>query len=110
MQDQESGQSGSGSGDITRRTLMAAAGLAIVAGTVEAGEPRSQEKKKEEEETKGYIIVTDEKKPELERPRGGKRYKTVSVQVTDPTLKPAKAVGARLCGGTDSCVALIEVE
>lgn len=32
------------------------------------------------------------------------------VSLVDEHLKPAKAIGARLCGGTSTCLAMIDTE
>jgi hypothetical protein len=34
----------------------------------------------------------------------------VSVKLAGPTLKGAKPIAARLCGGTNTCIALVETE
>jgi len=34
----------------------------------------------------------------------------VEVAVVDEHLKPAKPIGARLCGGTNTCLAIVETE
>jgi hypothetical protein len=34
----------------------------------------------------------------------------VSVHFIAPDLKKAKRIGARLCGGTDTCLALVDIE
>jgi hypothetical protein len=112
MSDQESIQSNSETGDMTRRTMIAsagAAGLAIAAGTVPA-EAQNPKGEQEKHETRGYLIVTNEENPRLERQRGGKTYKAVSVMLADPSLKPAKPIAARLCGGSGTCLALVEVD
>jgi hypothetical protein len=34
----------------------------------------------------------------------------LKVELVDEHLKPAKAIGARLCGGTRTCLAVVETE
>jgi hypothetical protein len=34
----------------------------------------------------------------------------LKVELVDEHLKPAKPVGARLCGGTNTCLAVVETE
>ena len=33
----------------------------------------------------------------------------VAVEIVDPAFKKAKGLAARLCGGTNTCLALVEV-
>jgi hypothetical protein len=55
------------------------------------------------------LIVSDEKKPAV-KVREGMRLEVVSVKLLDPTLKKSKATAARLCGGTTTCLALIDLD
>lgn len=54
------------------------------------------------------LIVSDDKKPSVKLD-AGMRLDVVSVSLVEPTLKPSRARAARLCGGTDTCLALVEV-
>ncbi len=54
------------------------------------------------------LIVADEKKPSVKL-EPGMRLDVISVSLVEPTLKPSRARAARLCGGTDTCLALVEV-
>ncbi len=59
-------------------------------------------------ENKLNLIVSDDKKPAVSLEKGMK-LNVVSVSLVEPTLKPSRARAARLCGGTDTCLALVEV-
>jgi hypothetical protein len=54
------------------------------------------------------LIAADDKNPKVEL-KPGMRLEVVSVSLLDPTLKKSRAKAARLCGGTDTCLALMEV-
>lgn len=54
------------------------------------------------------LIVSDEKNPKVAL-KPGMKVEVVTVRLADEALKPAK-VGARLCGGSGTCLALIDVE
>lgn len=59
-------------------------------------------------EPKITMIVTDEKEPSV-RVKPGQRLEIQTVAVKSAELKPAKGVAARLCGGTSTCLALVEL-
>lgn len=59
--------------------------------------------------TKHTFIVSSEKTPKIAL-RPGMRLDVVSVKLAGPTLKGAKPIAARLCGGTNTCIALVETE
>lgn len=54
------------------------------------------------------FIVSKEKNPKVELKKGLK-FEVRSVQLVDVTLKKIKKGGARLCGGTSTCLALIDI-
>jgi len=54
------------------------------------------------------LIVSDEKKPAVKL-QAGMKLDVVSVSLVEPTLKSARARGSRLCGGTNTCIAVVEV-
>jgi hypothetical protein len=54
------------------------------------------------------FIVSEEQKPSVAL-KAGMRLDVVSVSLVEPTLKPSRARAARLCGGTNTCLALMEV-
>ena len=41
--------------------------------------------------------------------RAGQKFEVKAVSVKEPQLASTAKVGARLCGGTDTCLALVEV-
>jgi hypothetical protein len=55
------------------------------------------------------FIVSDEKNPKVTL-KPGQRLEVVSVALADATLKKPKKIGARLCGGTDTCLALVDID
>jgi hypothetical protein len=54
------------------------------------------------------LIVSDDEAPAVTL-RPGMRFEVRSVPLVDPTLQAAQAIGARLCGGSGTCLALIEI-
>lgn len=58
---------------------------------------------------KHTFIVSNEKNPKVSL-KPGMKLNVVSVKLANPSLKAPKAVAARLCGGTTTCLALIDVE
>lgn len=54
------------------------------------------------------LIVSDEKLPTV-KIKAGMKLDVVSVTIIEPTLKKSKAHAARLCGGTSTCLALVEI-
>lgn len=54
------------------------------------------------------LIVSDEKKPNITLSPGMK-IEVKTVQLVESSLKVSKKSAARLCGGTSTCVALVEV-
>jgi hypothetical protein len=55
-----------------------------------------------------HVIVSNDTAPTIKL-RPGMRFEVHAATVVDPELKPAKAGAARLCGGTDTCLALVEL-
>lgn len=54
------------------------------------------------------LIVSDDKKPSV-MVKAGMKLDVVAVSLVTPDLKRAKPIAARLCGGSDTCLALIEL-
>jgi hypothetical protein len=50
------------------------------------------------------LIVSEHK------PTKGAEAHELQVSMVDEHLQPAKPVGARLCGGTSTCIAIVETE
>ena len=66
-------------------------------------------RKQEKPESKITLVVSDDPSPRIEV-RTGTKIEVVAVDFMESeTSKPAK-VAARLCGGTSTCLALIETE
>lgn len=55
-----------------------------------------------------HVIVSNETAPTIKL-KPGMRFEVHATTIVDPELKPAKAGAARLCGGTDTCLALVEI-
>jgi len=55
-----------------------------------------------------HLVASDETSPPLKL-KPGMRFEVRASTIVDTELKPAKGVAARLCGGTDTCLALVEV-
>ena len=59
---------------------------------------------------KHHLLVTDEENPKVTmRLRPGMRVEVVEVQLVDTDLATHKAIAARLCGGTTTCLAVVDV-
>jgi hypothetical protein len=54
------------------------------------------------------LIVSDDKRPEVAL-RTGMKLEVVALELLGPDLKRIKNIGARLCGGSGTCLALIDV-
>lgn len=57
---------------------------------------------------KSHLIVSETAEPAL-RMKPGLRFEVQSVVVVDEQLKSSDKVAARLCGGTTTCLALVEI-
>jgi hypothetical protein len=55
-----------------------------------------------------HLIVSDQTEPAIKM-KPGKRFEVHSVVVVDEQLKASSKVAARLCGGTSTCLALVEI-
>jgi hypothetical protein len=58
--------------------------------------------------TKAHLIVSDDAEPAVKL-KPGMRFEVVATTVVDAELKASSKVAARLCGGTNTCLALVEV-
>jgi len=58
---------------------------------------------------KHTLIASDQKKPKIAL-QPGMKLQVVSIKLADPTLKAARPIAARLCGGTNTCLALVETD
>ncbi len=54
------------------------------------------------------LIVSDEETPAVTL-RPGMRFEVRSVPLVDPTLQNVQVIAPRLCGGTNTCIALVEI-
>jgi hypothetical protein len=54
------------------------------------------------------FIVSDEKSPSIAL-KPGMRLDVVSTSLVGPNLKPLRNIGARLCGGSGTCMALVDL-
>jgi hypothetical protein len=57
---------------------------------------------------KVHLIESDEPEPAL-KVKLGMRFEVRATTIVDTEMKPAKKVAARLCGGTTTCLALVEL-
>jgi hypothetical protein len=55
------------------------------------------------------LISSDNKKPKIEL-KPGQKLDVFTISVRSPSIKGKKKIGARLCGGTSTCLAMIELE
>ena len=54
------------------------------------------------------FIASDEKAPRV-RLKPGMRLDVISTVLVGPDLKRLKNIGARLCGGSGTCMALVDI-
>jgi len=54
------------------------------------------------------LILSESKRPKVKLKKG-QRLKVVAVTILAPTLKKPRRRAARLCGGTDTCMAMVEI-
>ncbi|MDQ1829791.1 hypothetical protein [Massilia scottii] len=55
-----------------------------------------------------HLIVSDDASPSIPM-EPGKTWRVTTVSVVAPNMERSNAIAARLCGGSNTCVALIEV-
>ena len=67
------------------------------------------ERKSKNAEPKTSLVVSDEKFPKVKL-KPGMRFEVKTVSLVDAELKKPKKVAARLCGGTTTCLALVEID
>jgi hypothetical protein len=58
---------------------------------------------------KVHLIVSDETQPSVKL-KPGMKFKVHATTVVNTDLKPAGKIAARLCGGTTTCLALVEID
>jgi len=54
------------------------------------------------------LIISNDKQPRVSV-KPGQKLEVVSVSLADVNLKKPKRIGARLCGGTSTCLALMDI-
>lgn len=57
---------------------------------------------------KTMLIMSDDPRPAVNL-RPGRKLQVMSVSIVTPDLKKGGPIAARLCGGTNTCIALVEV-
>lgn len=57
---------------------------------------------------KVHLIQSDDTEPNI-KVKPGMRFEVHATTLVDAELKPAGRIAARLCGGTDTCLALVEL-
>lgn len=57
---------------------------------------------------KSHLIVSETTEPAISM-KPGLRFEVQSVVVVDEQLKTSDKIAARLCGGTNTCLALVEI-
>jgi hypothetical protein len=56
-----------------------------------------------------HLIESDSTQPSLTL-RAGMRFEVHATNIVDTNLKGSRKVAARLCGGTSTCLALVDIE
>lgn len=64
---------------------------------------------KRKTKTTAHIIVDENVVPKLGL-RPGMKFEVHATTVVDASLKKPRTVAARLCGGTSTCIALVEID
>lgn len=54
------------------------------------------------------LIASDDEQPTVQL-KPGMRFEVVSVSVVEPNLTDVARIGARLCGGSGTCLALVDI-
>jgi hypothetical protein len=70
--------------------------------------PNTENARATRKRMKHKLIVSDQKNPTIDL-KPGMRLDVVSVSLVDDSLNKPQTIGARLCGGTSTCIALIEI-
>jgi hypothetical protein len=55
-----------------------------------------------------HLIESEEANPAV-RLQHGMRFEVKATRIVDVSLKPSQKIAARLCGGTSTCLALVEI-
>ena len=55
-----------------------------------------------------HLVESDDQRPTIKL-KPGMRFEVHATTIVDTELKPAEKVAARLCGGTSTCLALVEI-
>lgn len=63
---------------------------------------------KDKRNPKHTLIISDDKNPKV-TVKPGQKLRVVTVSMVGPDLKKPAKVAARLCGGTSTCLALVEI-
>ncbi len=61
-----------------------------------------------DKKSKMTLIASKDKKPDVQV-KAGQELRVTAVSIQGPDLAKIKKVGARLCGGTSTCLALIDI-
>jgi hypothetical protein len=64
--------------------------------------------KRKSASTSVRFIVSDDKSPSVAL-KPGMKLNVVSTMLVGPDLKRARNIGARLCGGSGTCMALVDI-
>ena len=65
--------------------------------------------KNDQKKTATKLIVSNDENPKVEL-KAGTKFKVETIELVDAPLQPIKKGAARLCGGTSTCLALIDIE
>jgi hypothetical protein len=55
-----------------------------------------------------HLIESDDSEPTI-KVKAGHRFEVRSVSIVDAQMNPTSKVAARLCGGSGTCLALVEI-
>ncbi|HEX7903844.1 MAG TPA: hypothetical protein VF487_08195 [Chitinophagaceae bacterium] len=57
---------------------------------------------------KTSFVVSNDKNPSVKL-KPGQKFKVTAVKLVDSRLNAIKKIGSRLCGGTSTCLALVDI-
>lgn len=55
-----------------------------------------------------HLIESEDSAPTIQL-KAGMRFEVRTTRIVDTSLRPSQKVAARLCGGTSTCLALVEL-
>jgi hypothetical protein len=93
-----------------RKAAIAGAGVVGLTETAADAENTGKRTQRARRAAVGRLIVTNQTAPDVRLAlKPGLKLDVISLTVVGPDLKTPKSLGARLCGGSSTCLALVEL-